>query len=110
MIEKEKVLTSIWKLEVLGVFYKKWKEIIFWGKVTEGKIKNNATFTVTNRTDDANEDGEWWKEIRWTVTSLQRDKDNVNEVAQWYECWMKAKINKKLEVGDILEYFVREEV
>lgn len=109
MIEKEKVEVNIGKLEVLGVFYKKGKDIIFWGKVLEGKIKNNSYFRVTNRTDDANEDGEWGKEIKGTVTSLQRDKDNVSEVAQWYECGMKAKINKKLEVGDILEYFVWEE-
>lgn len=109
MIEKEKVEVSIWKLEVLGVFYKKWKEIIFWWKVIEWKIKNNATFKVTNRTDESNEDIEWGKEIKGTVTSLQRDKDNVNEVAQWYECGMKARVNKKLEVGDILEYFVWEE-
>jgi translation initiation factor IF-2 len=109
MIEKEKVAVTIGKLEVLGVFYKKWKDIIFWGKVLEWKIRNNSYFKVTNRTDDANEDGEWGKEIKGTVTSLQREKDNVNEVAQWYECGMKAKINKKLEVGDIIEYFVWEE-
>lgn len=41
--------------------------------------------------------------------SLQREKDNVNEVAQGYECGMKAKVNKKLEAGDILEYYVWEE-
>ncbi len=109
MIEKERVEVSIGKLEVLGVFYKKGKEIIFWGKVLEGKIKNNSYFKVINRTDDADAEGEWGKEIKGTVTSLQRDKDNVSEVAQWYECGMKAKINKKLEVGDILEYFVWEE-
>lgn len=109
MIEKEKVEVSIGKLEVLGIFYKKWKEIIFWWKVTEWKVKNNAYFKVINRTDESNEDIEWGKEIKWTITSLQRDQDNVNEVAQWYECGMKAKVNKKLEVGDILEYFVWEE-
>jgi translation initiation factor IF-2 len=109
MIAKERVEVSIWKLEILGVFYKKWKEIIFWGKVTEWKIKNNSYFKVINRTDDSNEDIEWGKEIKWTITSLQREKDNVSEVAQWYECGMKAKVNKKLEIGDILEYFVWEE-
>lgn len=111
MIEKERVEVSIWKLEVLGIFYKKWKEIIFWGKVIEGKIKNNAYFKVINRTEDKDIDidGEWGIEIKWTVTSLQREQDNVSEVAQWYECGMKAKVNKKLEVGDIIEYFVWEE-
>jgi translation initiation factor IF-2 len=109
MIEKEKYELSIWKLEVLGIFYKKWKEIIFWGKVTEGKIKNNSYFKVINRTDEADEEGEWGKEIKWTITSLQRDQDNVQEVAQGYECGMKAKVNKKLEIGDILEYFVWDE-
>jgi len=109
MIEKERVEVSIGKLQVLGIFFKKGKEIVFWGKVTEGKIKNNSYFKVINRTDDADEDGEWGKEIKGTVTSLQRDQDGVNEVAQWYECGVKAKINKKLEVGDIIEYFVWEE-
>lgn len=109
MIEKERVAVTIGKLEVLGVFYKKAKDIIFWGKVTEGKIKNGAYFKVINRIADADEDGEWGKEITGHVTSLQREKDNVQEVAQWYECGMKAKVNKKLEVGDILEYFVWEE-
>jgi translation initiation factor IF-2 len=109
MIEKERYEASIGKLQILGIFYKKWKEIIFWGKVIEGKIKNNATFKVVNRTDEADAEWEWGTEIKWIITSLQREKDNVAEVAQGYECGMKAKVNKKLEVGDILEYFVWEE-
>lgn len=109
MIEKEKISVSIGKLEILAVFFRKWKETIFGGKVIEGKIKNNSSFKVTNRLTEATKDSEWGKEISWNITSLQRDKDNVNEVAQGYECGMKAKVAKKLEVGDILEFFVWEE-
>lgn len=108
MIEKERYELSIGKLQVLGIFYKKGKEIIFWGKVIEWKIKNNAYFKVINRTEESTEEDEW-KEIKGTITSLQREQDNVSEVAQWYECGMKAKVNQKLEVGDILEYFVWDE-
>lgn len=107
LIEKEKQEVSIGKLEVLAVFFKKGKEVIFGGKVLEGKIKNGAHFKVTNRTADS-EDGEEGKEITGIITSLQREQNNVNEVAQGYECGMKTKVNKRIEVGDSIEFFIWE--
>lgn len=107
LIEKEKVEVILGKLEVLAIFFKKGREMIFGGKVTEGKIKNGAQFTVTNRTTES-EDDEEGKEITGTITSLQREQNNVNEVAQGHECGMKTKVNKKIEIGDILEFRIWE--
>lgn len=56
MIEKEKYLAPIGKLEILAIFFRKGKEVIFGGKVIEGKIKNGATFKVINRMAEAVEE------------------------------------------------------
>lgn len=96
-IEEKEVV--IGKLKVLGIFFKKWKEIILWWRVLEWKITNWALFRTFRW-----EELIWW----WRIMSLKRDQDNVNEVNEWYECWMKLKADKKIEDEDILEFFVME--
>ncbi len=84
------------RLKIMWIFFRKWNEIIFGWQVIDWKIKNWCYF----------------KAFRWTeevgsgkVTSLQREQQSVTEVANWYECGMKAKCNKKIEIWDELEFY-----
>jgi translation initiation factor IF-2 len=40
---------------------------------------------------------------------LQRDKNNVKEVAQGHECGMKVRVQKKIELGDVLYFYDMQE-
>ncbi len=109
MIKIELKEVIIGKLEVLGVFFKKAKEMVFGWKVIEGKVINGAKFRVFRPSEPTLDD--WGNETAfttWTITSLQKDKQNVKEVKEWHECGMKVKVGKKIEVGDIIEFFVIE--
>jgi translation initiation factor IF-2 len=92
------------RLTILGIFFKKEKEMIIGGKVTEGKVKNGAEFRIWRKW----ESGEDEVYGQGKITSLKRDQENVNEVAVWYECGMKVRISKKVTEGDMLEFFVME--
>lgn len=106
-IEKKEVMTG--ELEVLGVFFKRGKEMIFGGKVTSGKAVNGARIKVY-RSADQEMDADWnpMPFTTGTITSLQKDKENFSEVAAWHECGMKAKVGKKIEVGDRIEFYITE--
>ncbi len=102
VIEAKEVILG--RLNILGIFYKKEKEMIIGGKVIEGKARNGAEFRI-------------WRKVEWAeeeiigqgkITSLKRDQDNVNEVNTWYECGMKVRISKKVLEWDTLEFFVME--
>lgn len=99
LIKHDPVEVEVGKLEVLGVFFRKWNETIFGGKVTSGKAKNGAYIRVFR-----------WEELIDTgkITSLQKEQTNVDEMWTWHECGMKAKIGKKIEVWDTIEFFVME--
>lgn len=109
MIEKELVEVITWKLEVLGVFFRRGKEMIFGGKVTEGKFVNKWQIRVYREGEwEVDEEGNQEPFATWFITSLQREQDSVREVKEGYECGMKVKVNKKVEIGDIIECFVME--
>jgi translation initiation factor IF-2 len=83
----------------LAIFYKKWNDMIIWGKVLDGFIKNWAHFVLKR----------WDEQLGgWKVTSLKIEKENVNEVKAGRECWVRVKTGKKIKEGDILEFFVYE--
>lgn len=102
MVEKEYREVERGKLEILGVFYKKEKTMIIWGKVIEGKIGNGMKFRVENEDPDQVIGGE--------ITSLQRETNSVKEVSEGYECGMKVKVSKKLNEGMILTFYEMEEI
>jgi len=99
LIEIEKVETLIGKMEVLALFYRKWKDMIVWGKVTEWRAQNHATFKVM-KWEDQYSNGK--------ITSLQREQDSVKEVKEWYECGIRVKASKKIEIGDVIEFYIME--
>ncbi len=104
LIEKEYEEVFIGKLDVLWVFFRKWKDMVIWGKVSEWYIKNGATFKVMREEEDG-----LAEVASGSITSLQKDKNNVKEVAQWHECGMKVRVAKKIEEGDVLEFFEMQE-
>lgn len=95
--EAEEVIT--WKLDVLWIFFKRWKEMVVWWKVIEWKILNNSKFRIHRKDEIVG----WWK-----ITSLKRETENVNEVKEGYECWMKIKTDKKIVEWDIIEFYIME--
>lgn len=103
LVKVEEKEVTIGAMDVLAIFYKKWKEMILWGKVAEWKITNGAYFYIKR--------GEWeeleevWK---WKITSLKRDKENVNEVAEGHECGIRVKVAKKIQEWDTLSFYVME--
>lgn len=133
MVVVEKKEVFIGKLEVLWLFYRKGKEMIFGWKVLEGEMRNHSYFKIRRDGKEIEEDEELNEEeieeineegteeegekkvkkikkptIKGTVTSLQREQKSMKVVKEWHECGMKVKASKKIEVGDIVEYFVME--
>lgn len=104
MIKIEAKEVVLGKLQVLGVFFKKEKEMIIGGKVTEWEARNGAEFRMWRKWDS----GELETIGQWRITSLKREQENVNKVTEWHECGMKVRISKKVLEGDILEFFVME--
>jgi translation initiation factor IF-2 len=89
----------------LWIFYKKWNEMIVWWKVIDWKVENGAYFKLYRKDKETSQ----LQEIGGgKVTSLKREKENVDEVRQGYECWLKVKTSKKIQVGDILEFYIIE--
>lgn len=77
MIVVEAKEVFLGRLTILGIFFKKEKEMIIGGKVTEGKVKNGAEFRIWRK----GESGEDEVYGQGRITSLKRDQENVNEVA-----------------------------
>ncbi len=105
LVKPEEKEVDIWKLEVLWIFYKKGNEMIIWGKVIEWKVVNGAYFRLFRK------DKETWEFVQigwWKIISLKRETENVDEVRQWYECGLKVKTSKKIQLGDVLEFYVIE--
>ena len=101
LIEVEKVETLIGKMNVLALFFKKWKEMIVWGKIIEWRCENGATFKVMR------DDDQW---ANGKITSLQREQESVKIVKEWYECGIKIKTSKKVQEWDTIEFYMMEEV
>lgn len=101
MIKYEEVEVTIWKLNVMWIFYTKWKEMTVGWKVIEWKAKNKCKFRIIR-----------WDEIisNWEIESLHKNKDEVKEILEWDECGMKVKVWKKIEEWDILEFWEMQEV
>ena len=101
MIKYEEIEVTVWKLNVMWIFYTKWKEMTVGWKVVEWKAKNKCKFRIL-RWDEIIANGE--------ILSLHKNKDEVKEIVEWDECGMKVKVGKKIEEWDILEFWEMQEV
>ena len=101
MVEVENQEVTVWKLDVLGIFFTETKEMTIWWMVIEWRIKNKLKFRVHR-----------WEDIicNWEILSLQRKKDQVKEVIEWEDCGMKVRTWKKIVEHDILEFYELQDV
>ena len=104
LIEIEQVETLIGKMNVLKLFFKKWKDMIVWGKIIEWRAQNHATFKVMRWIWDEEE-----QVANGRITSLKRDQENVKIVKEWYECGIKVRTSKKIQESDIIEFYMMED-
>jgi len=100
LVKIEQVETLSGKMEVLALFFKKGKEMIVWGKIIEGRAVNHAIFKVMRGED------QW---ANGKIMSLQKEQDSVKEVKEGHECGIKIKTSKKIEIGDIVEFYTMED-
>lgn len=101
MIEYEKHEVVVGKLQVLGIFYSKFKDMTIWGKIIEGKAKNKLKFRIL-RGDEILGNGD--------IVSLHKNKDQVKEMNEGEECGVKVLTGKKIEIWDILEFWEMQEI
>ena len=69
--------------------------------ITEGKVQRNAQIRLVRDGIVVHEG---------TISSLQRFKDAVKEVAQGYECGIGIEKYSDIKVGDVIEAFVMEQI
>lgn len=96
MVEIEQHEVMFAKLEVLGIFFTKNKDMTVWGKVIFGKLHGKPKFTVLRGEDIL---------CTGNVVSLHKNKDEVKEVGEWDQCGIKVTTGKKIEIWDIIEFF-----
>ncbi len=98
LIEPEEVEVKMATLKVLAVFRHGKKEMIFGGKVLNGKIERIGDVYVRLVRDK--------QEIsRGSMKELQCDKKNVEEVSKGKEAGMRVEGISDVQVGDIVEIF-----
>jgi len=100
LLEPEIVETEIGRLSVLAVFRTTKNEKIVGGKVTTGKLENGCDVRIVREKDTIGQG---------KITSLQQNKKDVSEVAENFECGLKIATPTKIEVGDSLECYKKEE-
>ena len=105
LLAPEVVETEIGTLEVKGVFRTMRDEIITGGQVTKGKITPGLLVRIKRGKGEA---AEILGEAE--ITNLQREKIEVKEAFEGDMCGLSLKTSKKvlLEIGDTLEFFMRE--
>jgi translation initiation factor IF-2 len=71
------------------------------GKVIYGKLHGKPKFTVMR-----------WEDIlcNGTIVSLHKNKDEVKEIGEGEECGLKVTTGKKIEIGDIIEFFEMQDI
>jgi len=101
MVEIEQHEVMFAKLQVLGIFFTKYKDMTVWGKVIFGKLHGKPKFTVMRGEDIL---------CSGNVVSLHKNKDEVKEIGEWDECGLKVTTGKKIEIWDIIEFFEMQDV
>ncbi len=96
--------TVIGKLKVLAIFKTDARSVILGGRVTSGAIRKGSLVDLM-RGDVPTRVGK--------ISSLQREKEDVSEVAQGADCGMRidtASFEGEIHEGDVLEFITEEQV
>jgi len=93
LLKEEVLRTDLGKIKVLAIFRQAKDSQIIGGKVTQGKVINNAKFDII-RANVKIGDG--------TIVRLQAAKQNVAEAAEPSECGLQVASRQKIEESDIL--------
>lgn len=104
LLPTETQRTVVGKLKVLAIFKTDARSIILGGRVTSGSIRNGSLVDVL-KGDAAIRVGK--------ISSLQREKEDVAEVAQGADCGMRidtASFDGDIHEGDVLEFITEEQV
>jgi len=88
------------RAEVRAVFTSSKKVKVAGAYVTEGKVRIGVSARLRRQEKVVHES---------VVSSLRRFKDKVKEVATGYECGIGIEGSNDFEVGDVLEFFRKEE-
>ena len=100
MLAPEFVEKTIGKAKVLATFSVSRFKVAAGCRVTDGEIRRNGKIRVI-RNDKVIFDGE--------IGSLKREKDDVREVREGFECGLALKQFHEFQEGDLLECYVVEE-
>ena len=92
---------SLGQAEVREVYKITGAGIIAGCYITEGKVQRNAQIRLVRDGIVVHEG---------TISSLQRFKDAVKEVAQGYECGIGIEKYSDIKVGDVIEAFIMEQI
>lgn len=101
MVETERELTRIGKLEVLAIFRTEKDKKIVGGKVTSGKMKQGVVIKVV-RDSEVVGDGK--------LSNLQSGKKDTAEVESGKECGITLAGHVKIKEGDVLEAYEEKEI
>jgi translation initiation factor IF-2 len=93
LIKPEYEKKELGRLEVLAIFAKDTKTMVFGGKVLSGKIVNGTKVDIL-RNGTLYESG--------VISNLQSGKQDVREVVEGQECGISYKGSHDVEVGDIV--------
>ncbi len=104
LLPTETQRTVVGKLKVLAIFKTDARSVILGGRVTTGSIRKGSLVDLAQSE----------KPIRiGKITSLQREKEDVTEVAQGADCGMRIDTNAfegEVREGDVLEFITEEQV
>jgi translation initiation factor IF-2 len=102
MLDPEEIETDLGELEVRGIFFTKGKEQTVGGMVKSGVMQNNVSVRIL-RGGELVDEGK--------IKSLKREKEDVKEVKEGFECGMKISLNKeKIQEGDIIQAWKVEKI
>lgn len=104
LLPSETQRTVVGKLKVLAIFKTDARSVILGGRVTAGSIRKGSMVDLVQKETP----------IRiGKITSLQREKEDVSEVAQGADCGMRIDTNVfegEVHEGDVLEFITEEQV
>ena len=101
ILEPEDVRTDLGKVKVLAKFLDDKSRQIIGGRVTEGEVKKGAKIEVYRNEE---------KVGQGRMISLQRNKNEAEQVQKGEECGILFEGSVKIEEGDVLLIYTEEKV